>query len=490
MKLQRLLLSLSLCGLTFSHAAAQDTTLPSSRSIGDSPNVRTRSIGDTTAQPYATNAGNARPHSASPQVSLKSKRSISDSGATTGHRLISDGPGHAHAVDMGILAPTAIAASHASDGKACDTSSCDDGCDGLGILGRIKNSDVWMSTELLLWFTENQPAPPLVTTSAQGVLPVYNGANVTTAFGGPDGIENGLIPGFRTEIGKWLDCDQKIGISARGYGFIEAEEFNATSDGTTSIGIPFFNANPGVLDEDAYLAAFTNLLFQPVSSGTVWARSDLDLIGLEGSARYLIARGSNRRFDFITGYTFNHLKSSISVRSQSTDLFTGNLIPDGTVFDILDQFSTANQFHGGHLGVLSNVTRKGLTLSSLAKVSMGNTRSTGDIFGSTTTTPPAGTAVTTAGGTFARASNIGPMASVDNFSFISELGVKLGANLNENVQATVGYSLMYWSSVALAGDQMDRVIDPAGGVNRPVHNGIVTQGMWAQGIDLGLIFNY
>ena len=490
MKLHRLLLSLSLCGLTFSQAAAQDTTQQSSRSIGDSAQVRTRSIGDATAQPYATTAGHVQTHAANPQVSLTSSRSISDSGATTGHRLISDGPDYAHAMDMGILAPTATAASHTSGCTSCDTSSCDGGCDGLGILGRIKNSDVWMNTELLLWFTENQPAPPLVTTSAQGVLPVYNGAGVTTAFGGPGGIENGLIPGFRTEIGKWLDCDEKIGVSARAYGFTEDENYTATSNGSTSIGIPFFNVNAGVLAEDAYLVAFTNGLGQPVSSGTVWARSDLDLIGLEGSARYLIARGSGSRFDFITGYTYNRLTSSLSVRTQSTDLFTGNLIADGTVFDILDQFSTENQFHGGHLGLLSSVTRKGLTLSSLAKVSMGNTRSTGDIFGSTITTPPAGAATGAAGGTFARASNIGPMTSVDNFSFISELGIKLGANLNENVQATVGYSLMYWSSVALAGDQMDRVIDPAGAVNRPVHNGIVTQGMWAQGIDLGLIFNY
>ena len=41
-----------------------------------------------------------------------------------------------------------------------------------------------------------------------------------------------------------------------------------------------------------------------------------------------------------------------------------------------------------------------------------------------------------------------------------ELGVTLGYQLNPCWRATLGYTFIYWSRVARAGDQIDRDINP------------------------------
>ncbi len=72
--------------------------------------------------------------------------------------------------------------------------------------------------------------------------------------------------------------------------------------------------------------------------------------------------------------------------------------------------------------------------------------------------------------------------------------LKLGYGLSDNIQMTVGYSFMYWSSVALAGNQIDRSVDIAqalGGApsNRPAFS-FEDSGYWMHGVDLGLTVTY
>ncbi|MEM8733665.1 MAG: BBP7 family outer membrane beta-barrel protein [Planctomycetota bacterium] len=464
-----------------------------------------RSISDNGDAAFASKAAqplrNPQAGSMAPVGFKKGSKSISDRSA----RSISDQTADfATALDMSILAPTT-----ASFGGGCDTGSCDTGCEsggcdsgcdsggrskGKGILaslggsGRKNSGKMWATGEFLLWFTNGSSSPALVTTSAQGVLPTLGSTGVNTAFGGNNGIDQGIIPGFRAEAGMWLDDCQKFGVSGRVLGFDDNEDYSLASDGSTSIGIPFFNANSGVLAEDAYLVAFTTAANAPVSTGNVYARSDLDLIGAEGSMRMLLAGTGSNRVDFLAGYTYTRIKSSLTLNTTSTNLFTGDLIQDGTVFDTNDLFETSNEFHGAHLGVLSNVTRKGLTLSTLAKVSFGNMRQNGSISGFTTESF-GGASSTTAGGVFSQPSNIGTFTTTDNFAFIPELGIKLGYDVNQNLRATLGYTFMYYSSVALAGDQIDRTVDLTGGVARPSAN-FIDSSLWTQGIDFGMTYSF
>src|SRR5690606_36661577 len=111
----------------------------------------------------------------------------------------------------------------------------------------------------------------------------------------------------------------------------------------------------------------------------------------------------------------------------------------------------------------------------LAKVAFGNMRQSGSISGSN--------------GVLALPSNIGEFTN-DTFDFMPELGVKLGLPARENLQFTVGYTTMMWSDVALAGSQIDNVVerlDPARTRPEPL---FATDTFWMQGVDLGATFAF
>ena len=474
MKIKKLLLSLSLAGLCWTQSA--DQAFPqSTKHIGDSPPT----AGDTRPAHFRTNS-----------VNLSS------------------------ALDMSAIAPTAFASSGCSSGCAggcdggcdspisgCDFGSCDGGCDGgcdsacggggggLGLLGGPVGSG-WFSVESLLWFAEAQDSPPLVTTSNQGVLPVLGNplGAVATAFGGENGINRGMMPGLRVEGGIYIDDEKKLGFGGRGYGiFQDAEEYQAASNGSTSLGIPFFNINPAVTGEDAYLVAFTTLANVPVSTGEVYARADLDMYGADASFHALLGRGKNHRFDFIGGYTYNKLKNSVALVTQSTNLFTGDAIADGTIFTTNEYVATENEFNGGHVGLISTVQRKGISVRALSKVAFGNMRQryTGAGF---TIEEFGATSVATAGGIFTNSGNIGSFQQ-DVFAFIPELGVKLGLKPTDSFEATVGYTMMMWSTVSLAGDQIERHLDSTGNLPSPIRD-FTDSSFWMQGIDLGISMSY
>ncbi len=461
MKIKNVLLSLSLAGMCFSQAPAQDvphsTPSAAARHIGDG----VRSIGDSNR--YVATSPDERPEQFRPSGEYAKPAHYSSS------------------LDMSIVAPTAC------QSASCDT-SCMSGCDTNFGSCSTSASTTWFSAESLLWFSQSHRAPALVTTSAAGVLPVAGANGVTTGFGGGDGIDTGLLPGYRVSGGKYLGDCQKFGIGGRGYGiFSDSEEYAAASDGTTNLGIPFFNANAAVLTEDAFLVA-SSVGPNIISTGNVTARADLDMLGADGSLHILLGRSKGHRVDMLAGYTYNRLKSSIGVVSESTNVFTGDAIIDGTVFTTNDLFETENVFNGAHLGVLSTIVRSKINLTTLAKVSFGNMRQTGDIRGFTITDPPAAAATTVAGGVFTQPSNMGPFAR-DVFAFIPELGIKLGYSVRENMQLTVGYTCMFWSSVGVAADQIDRTIDLTQAVNRPTHT-FVDRSFWMQGVDLGLRFDF
>jgi hypothetical protein len=83
----------------------------------------------------------------------------------------------------------------------------------------------------------------------------------------------------------------------------------------------------------------------------------------------------------------------------------------------------------------------------------------------------------------------------DEFTFAPELNLKLGYSIRSNIELTVGYSFVYWSSVALAGEQITPIMDgtlllsdTAGA--QAAGYGIVDDGFWMQGIDLGLRIDF
>jgi hypothetical protein len=132
----------------------------------------------------------------------------------------------------------------------------------------------------------------------------------------------------------------------------------------------------------------------------------------------------------------------------------------------------------------------------LGKVALGNVNSSVHINGQATSVvvDPPDTSVTP-GGLLAQPTNMGNYDR-NSLAAIIELGMSLRRQFACGLEATVGYSFMYWSDVSRAGDQIDRDINvsqlppgPLVGAPRPEFSFRNTD-FWAQGLNAGLEYAF
>ncbi len=103
------------------------------------------------------------------------------------------------------------------------------------------------------------------------------------------------------------------------------------------------------------------------------------------------------------------------------------------------------------------------------------------------------------GGLLALNSNIGRFHK-DHFSFVPEIGMNVGYQLNDNIRVFAGYNFLYWTGVLRPGDQIDRALDVTRIPNFPVAAAPVsglhpsvpfkTTDFWATGVNVGIEFRY
>ncbi len=353
----------------------------------------------------------------------------------------------------------------------CGTSSYNSGCSSV--------STGWFESETLLWWPKSVSGGPLAVSGTTGFP-------TTPLAGGPNNpIGNDLLVGMRLNLGAWTDCNQNFGVGARGWGILSDGATKTYSNGAFT-GIPFFNTSLGRPD---------NLLVNQnpggglgSNAGTIQIKSDTDLIAGEIYGRSLLVRDGNSRVDFLSGYTFLRLDSELGIQSNFTDGIT-NTIQNGTVFTTQDTFGTKNQFHGGHIGLLNEVSKGRFTFSALGKVALGNMRQSTTISGRTTEV--GAQTVVTNQGLFAQSSNIRTLTR-DQFTFLPEAGAKMKYQLGR-AQLGIGYTLLVLPSVAMAGGQVDRNVDinplVFGNPSAP-GSGIMTETFFLHGLDLGMTFSF
>ena len=354
--------------------------------------------------------------------------------------------------------------------------------------GFSNNSSGWFESETLLWWPKSVAGGPLVVGgNNQTIRPA------TPLAGGPDNpIGNELLIGMRLNMGVWTDCNQNFGIGARGWGILTDGSTKTYTNGGNSTGIPFFNTSvgPGTPSQDVLLVNVRAAGNNGANTGTIQIRNDLDLVAGEVYGRSLLIRDGRSRVDLLGGYTFTRLDSELGIRSQVTDGIT-NPILNGTVTTTQDTFSTKNDFHGGHIGLLNEVSKGRFTFSALGKVALGNVRQTSSVSGTFTQATPGQPVFSQATGLFAQNSNIRTITR-DQFTFLPEAGAKMKYQLGR-AELGIGYTMLLFPSVAMAGSQVDRNVDfnPA---NQAVPNApasrIVSDTFFLHGLDLGMTFKF
>lgn len=342
----------------------------------------------------------------------------------------------------------------------------------------------WGSADYLMAWTKGRYVPALVTTSAPLDEGVLIPGNSTRVLYGDDENGTNMRSGGRIFAGKWLNDDYTTGFGVR---FIalggDNNTFSASSPGDPLLATPFFNADPLVNAPDAVIAASS--LF-PFPSGTIDVSTSNNVYSGEAMLRVALREGVDYRLDAIGGYHYTMIDDGLILNNTN-----GVGI---TTYSFHDNFNARNQFHGAMFGVMGEIGTGPWTAGMMAKLSVGRMYEEVVIDGSNTV-DVGGNALTGPGGIFAQTTNMGTYKR-DKIAYVPEITFNVNRRLTERLDFTVGYSFMYWSSVVLAGDQIDTTVDgglfnsgAGNGVNRPSFTFRETE-FFMHSLSLGMNFRF
>ena len=348
----------------------------------------------------------------------------------------------------------------------------------------------FVNADALLWWTDSMQTPPLVTSSPPNTPRAQAGVlglpSTNILFGGP--LNDDARAGGRFGVGYWLTpCDLALEVS---YLFLEQESSNFAANQQTNpiLARPFFNAETNA--EAAELVAFPGLL-----DGSVTVSSSTEFDALDVTLKKNLCCQCDYRLVGEIGYRYASLTDQLRITESLVSLDAASGTAPGTTIDLFDHFGTRNEFQGATLGVSGEYRHCQWTLEVLMKLGLGNTRSDVVIDGETTITTVGPTTGTNPGGLLAQPTNIGNFRR-DDFTMIPELGAQLHYEINPCWRASIGYTFLYWSNVARAGDQIDPMLNlsqlppgPLTGAPLPRFR-YTSSDFWAQGLNFGLEFRH
>jgi hypothetical protein len=408
----------------------------------------------------------------------------------------------------------------------CDTcgngacGACNDEIPGWGPrrpLFCVGPTGIWVKADFVEWWEQGTHIPALVTTGPNANNPGYIGTPGTQVLFGDDNINTKSESGGRIEAGVWLNACATFGFSGEFFDLgDEKTHYLNASDGNPILSRPFYDvgANPPV--ENVELIAFPRGSDRSADGGIEITA----LTRFHGAGAHFLLTACRQegcwtdecncttyrdrfRADFIAGYRYLDLEDQLGITEAITDTTANTAAPNYlNAFLIHDQFNTQNSFNGGDLGMKFEFVRNRWSLDLFPRIALGSTHATADISGYTRNTNAAGVETTAQGGLLTQpanvavgyAGNIGHFAE-NTFAVVPELDVNVGYQFTRHTRVVLGYSGMYWSSVARAGEQIDRSVNstllafsgatPSGDLTHPQFS-FQNTGFWAQGFNVGL----
>ena len=175
------------------------------------------------------------------------------------------------------------------------------------------------------------------------------------------------------------------------------------------------------------------------------------------------------------------------------------------IYQVTDQFDTANHFIGPQFGIKTEYFYKKLYIQATGKIAVGALLGSVDIQGSFATNDITGTVSpsvqTFTGGFFALPTNIGTHHTT-HFSILPEIHLICGYQPANRLRFQAGYTLLYLTGVLRPGNQIDRNLNTSQssvfqstanpsltGVERPEAL-MKTSGLWVQGINVAVEFGF
>jgi len=387
--------------------------------------------------------------------------------------------------------------------------SCGDpSCDGYACTGRVcpdlwsqvhPGTTIWAAVDYLSWWGSDAYIPPLVTSSPVGTpqnLAGELGEPTTQILFGEEKIGGEQQSGGRIQARYWMVEGEFLALegdffmlehSVTQFGVQSA--FGGGASGGQILARPFFDA----LDDQwiASLIAFPNFVdeFGNVInlSGGVEVESRSEVQGAGGGGRHLMWVDFDhcKRLFVVGGYRFYRFVDRLGINDSVEPV--GGFFAPGTRINTSDSFGVENEFHGGEIGLACEMRHNCFTIDVLGRVALGNNRQQVSIDGSTVVFDGTDSLYFNEG-LLAQRSNIG-VHNRDRFAIIPEVQVNLGYQINGNIKARVGYTMIYWFDTLRAGDQIDLQVNLNQGVQpQPAVPTVpfTTADWWLQGINAGL----
>ena len=338
----------------------------------------------------------------------------------------------------------------------------------------------WARVDYLISWRRGTNSPVLATTSDSGT-PIenagVNGLPSTSNLMGSNTLNDESTPGIRVDFGKWLPgTDAALG--ARFYSMFDAGSTHSFDEGIVTR--PFFNVDAGE-------AQSLPINYPGSEAGALTISSAAKMLGTDVYIMRPWRSSGIARVNFIAGYQFSRFDESISISSDSTNLDGRNNIPIGTQLEVTDSFRTKNVFHGGLLGLSSDIDGGDYTISFLAKVGIGGVDHTVITSGSSIITDPGG-GTNSLDGLMVRDSNRGEFTR-NQFTTIPEFSVRYTKHLNDALDFSLGYSIIYWGHAVQPGNQINTNVDITNTTGQPTMPFEIDH-YWAQSLNMGVTFRY
>jgi hypothetical protein len=339
-----------------------------------------------------------------------------------------------------------------------------------------------------MWRFKNGRVPPLVTSGGNGVA----GSPGTRVLLDNLNFDDLVRQGGRFALAYHLETIPRLGLEAN-YFFLSARqtEVSFSSGGDPVLAQPFLNAASGM--PDANLVAFP-----AVAAGTVTVGARTGLWGAETNLTTDLLCSDRVHLAALAGFRFLRLEDEVTAAEQfqvapTVPGFGGNKV------NLQDGFRTGNNFCGGQVGLEAGVRLGLLTIDIRGKIALGQMQQVAHVNGATDVLKPDGSITIFQAGLFALPTNSGRHQR-DELAFIPEVGLNVGWKLTGHFRLYTGYSFLWVSTVARAGDQIDPVVNvtqvpiktlpgPLVGPARPAFNFTGTD-FWAQGLNFGLELTY
>lgn len=366
----------------------------------------------------------------------------------------------------------------------------------------------WFGAEYLLWKTDSTHLPPLVTDSPILTVPVLG--SQSTQVLSAEKVAESWRSGYRLEMGIWFDDCNTLALVGDYFNIGNDDyDYFYPGDSGRNTGRPFFNTQSGVQNVLPISGTYINpdppnpMFPFIVRDGTISVTADDEFQGTGLTLEQCIysvgnssGRGPGTQVILLGGYRFYGYDSRLAIASTSAILQGEGADSFETRRDV---FTSDNEFHGGEIGAKVRFTQTACWFDGMFKIALGGHYRNVTINGATASIPAGGPLQVSEGGLYTSdATNIGTYTD-SRARLIPEFRIGVGVYLTPNWTLRAGYSAIVWSGVVRAADGLppnlavdERNIPPGtgnGGVS-PVFSGLGGSELVANGLDLGVEYNY